>query len=214
MSTGGQWAVVVPVKELRRAKTRLAHLDAESRAELALAMAADVVAAAVAADPVAGVVVVTNDLLAASTLAAAGARVVADSADAGIDAALVEAARTATTLWPRCGVAALSADLPCVTPAELGHALDRAAAHSRSIVADRTGDGTTLLAVAPGVPLDPRYGRASRARHVLSGAHQLAADDLPGLTLDVDTAEDLDAALALGPGPRTAAVMLRRDRGR
>ena len=50
------------------------------------------------------------------------------------------------------------------------------------------------------------FGGASRARHAAAGAAELDLDDMPGLRRDVDTPEDLRAAVALGAGPRTAAL--------
>jgi 2-phospho-L-lactate guanylyltransferase len=201
-----RWAVVVPVKELGVAKTRLALPDAE-RAALALAMACDVVAAAVACDAVDGVVVVTNDLRAAACLEPLGARVVADAADAGLNPALADGARLARTLWPRHGVAALASDLPCALPAELADALGAAAAYERGVLPDARGDGTTLLTAAPGQELDPRYGAASYAAHVGSGARALPYGRWPSLERDVDTPADLAAAVALGVGPATARAL-------
>ena len=54
----GRWSLVVPVKRVENAKTRLA-LDVEVLAARAIAMAVDTVAAALASDAVANVVVVT-----------------------------------------------------------------------------------------------------------------------------------------------------------
>lgn len=210
MATTEQWAVVVPVKLLALAKSRL-PLSPARRADLALAMACDVVLAARAAVRVDGVVAVTNDVRAASALDALGARVVADSADAGLDEALVEGARTARSLWPRSGVAALSGDLPCATAGVIDAALAAAAVHDRAVLPDRRDDGTTVLTAGAGLSLQPSYGAASRARHVLGGAHQIDPTGLERLRLDVDTAEDLAAAIALGVGPHTAAVMLAPD---
>ncbi len=204
-----RWVVVVPVKELRLAKSRLAHLSPSARADLALAMASDVVAAAVTAPTVSGVVVVTNDARAAAELGVLGARVIADASDSGLDDALVDGARTARSLWPRDGVAAVSSDLPCATPEALAILLDRAVGVSLGVLADRRGDGTTVLTAAPGSDLTPSYGPASRARHVLGGHVQLDAGGLDRLCLDVDTSDDLADALALGVGGHTSAVMLR-----
>jgi 2-phospho-L-lactate guanylyltransferase len=53
-----RWSVIVPVKELHAAKSRLNRPD---RADIALAMARDTVRAAAAATAVAEVVVVTDD---------------------------------------------------------------------------------------------------------------------------------------------------------
>ncbi len=71
---------------------------------------------------------------------------------------------------------------------------------------DAAGVGTTLYAVPPGGEFRPMYGGASRARHAAAGAAELAAGGIPGLRQDVDTPDDLRAAVALGVGPRTAEV--------
>lgn len=201
-----RWAVVVPVKELPVAKTRLV-LPAAEREALALAMALDVVRAAVACPVVDGVLAVTNDARAAAALAPLGARVVADGSDAGLNPALVDGARLARNLWPRHGVAALASDLPCVTATELAGALGAAAAFGTAVLPDDRGDGTTLLTAGPGHDLDPRYGSASRHAHVAAGAVQLPRGSWPTLERDVDTPDDLVAALALGVGPATFAAL-------
>ena len=205
-----QWVVVVPVKELRVAKTRLGLPD-EARMDLALAMACDVVAAAVACGAVAGVLVVTNDLRAAAAVEPLGARVVADVADAGLNPALADGARYAASLWPRAGVASVSSDLPCLRPAELAAALDAATAYDRAVLADASGGGTTLLTARPGVVLEPRYGVSSRHAHVTAGVVPLPAGAWPSLERDVDTPADLAAALALGVGPATARLAPRLE---
>ncbi|MDQ1709453.1 MAG: 2-phospho-L-lactate/phosphoenolpyruvate guanylyltransferase [Frankiaceae bacterium] len=202
-----RWVVVVPVKELRLAKTRLTEFTAQQRAEIALAAARDVVAAAAGCPLVDAVYVVTNDLLAADTLGGDGARVIADTADSGLNPALEDGARIAAGWHPRAGVAALSADLPALTPAELGEALGAAGA-PRCFVTDHARSGTTMLTAAPGVPLVPSFGPASRELHLRSGAVELLGD-WPGLRRDVDTAADLAAAAAGPLGEHTAAVLRR-----
>ena len=56
-----EWVVVVPVKRLDRAKTRLSTRPAPERRALALAFALDTVRAAITCPGVVGVVVVTDD---------------------------------------------------------------------------------------------------------------------------------------------------------
>jgi 2-phospho-L-lactate guanylyltransferase len=198
--------VVVPVKRLQEAKSRL-YAPGRPRpdhAALALALAVDTVAAAGAAAAVARVLVVTDDPEAAAAVRAAGALVVADEPDAGLNPALAYGARRAAAADPTAGVALLSADLPALRPAELTAALAAAAEHPRSFVPDAAGGGTTLLAARPGVPVDPRYGAGSAAAHLASGAVGLTGD-WPSLRRDVDTPADLLAAAALGLGPATRA---------
>jgi 2-phospho-L-lactate guanylyltransferase len=200
-----RWSVVVPVKRLDVAKSRLGLPDA-ARAELALAMALDTVAAALACDRVGLVVAVTDDPAAAPALRGLGATVVPDVPDAGLDAALLYGARVAAVDAPTCGVAALAADLPALRPGDLARALDAAAQHAVALVSDAAGTGTTLLTAAVGATLPVAFGAGSRDRHVAAGAVEL---DVSTSTLrrDVDTLADLAGAAAAGLGPRTAAAI-------
>jgi len=201
------WTVVLPVKVLARAKSRLAVLAGSRRADLALALASDTVSAVVACPEVARVLVVTSDATAGSRLAALGARVVPDEPGDGLNAALRHGASVAADRWPGSGVAALAADLPALRPAELGRALRAASAvGGAAFVPDAAGVGTTMYAAAPGVVFRPMFGGASRARHASAGAVELCLDGVLGLRRDVDTPEDLRAAVALGAGFRTAEV--------
>jgi 2-phospho-L-lactate guanylyltransferase len=176
------------------------------RTATSLAFAVDVVTAALRAAGVRQVLVVTDDPGAAETLAAVGARVVADVPDAGLNPALTHGIELLRA-DPGLGVATLSADLPALQPADLAAALASVPDGGRAFVADAANTGTTLLAAAPGAVLTPGYGEGSRAVHLASGALQLPGT--PGLRLDVDTPEDLLEALRLGVGAATAAVAAR-----
>jgi len=200
------WSVVIPVKVLARAKSRLAGLAGPTRPELALAMAADTVRAAVACPEVAAVVVVTDDLTAARTLSALGAQVVADEPDAGLNPALAHGAAVAAVARPDCGTAALAADLPALRPAELSRGLAAAAQWPEAFVADAQGTGTTLYAARPGAAFRPRFGLGSAARYREGGATEIVLADVPSLRSDVDTPADLQNAISLGVGPRTAEL--------
>lgn len=205
------WTLIVPLKPLRHAKSRLAPVAGLLRPELALAFAQDTVAAALGCAAVARVLVVTDDPRAAGRLAALGATTVPDRPAAGLNAALAhgaEAARTLPGMPPGGWVAALSADLPALRPEELGRVLDAAAAYPRAFLADTQQVGTTLLGAAPGQRLGPRFEGASRLRHRASGAHELTLDDVPTVRRDVDTPDDLRAAVLLGLGPHTSALTL------
>jgi 2-phospho-L-lactate guanylyltransferase len=205
-----QWTLVVPVKPLARAKSRLADTaDDGVRPGLALAFAQDTVAAALACPTVADVAVVTDDADAARQLAALGAGIVPEEAGGGLNAALTHGAAVVRASRPQSPVAALNADLPALRPAELTRVLAAAGQFPRAFLPDAAGIGTTLLAVAPGLPLAPAFGTDSRARHRRSGAVELRLDAVDSVRQDVDTGADLRSALALGVGPRTAAVAAR-----
>lgn len=213
------WCLVVPVKPLDRAKTRLAGPDIGDglRASLALAFAADAVASALTAKLVAGVVAVTDDPLAAEVLAALGATTVPDLPDAGLNPAFSHGAEFAREIHGDIGVVAAAADLPALRAPELDAVLAAISAPgssrvSRKFIPDAHDIGTTMLFAPPGVPLDPRFGGPSSRAHLASGAELLDLPDIASLRRDVDTAEDLAAAARLGVGPRTAAL-LARDSG-
>ncbi|MET8679471.1 2-phospho-L-lactate guanylyltransferase [Streptomyces sp. NPDC004647] len=203
----GGWSLVVPLKPLSLAKSRLAGAAGDGlRPGLALAFAQDTVAAALDCPAISDVVVVTDDPLAVAELTALGARAVPDTPGAGLNAALAHGARTVREDRPAAPVAALNADLPALRPGELARVLAVAGAFPRAFLADAAGVGTTFLSAAPGVALDPAFGGPSRARHRTSGAAEILLAGVDSVRRDVDTGEDLRAALALGVGPRTAAA--------
>ncbi|WP_062205838.1 2-phospho-L-lactate guanylyltransferase [Streptomyces sp. NBRC 109706] len=199
------WALVVPLKPLGRAKSRLADAvgDAGRRA-LALAFAEDTVGAALACRSVRNVAVVTDDPLAARRLGALGALVVADEPAAGLNAALAHGAALLRARDAERPVAALNADLPALRPAELSRVLAAAEGYERSFLPDAAGVGTTLLAARGRTALAPAFGGPSRARHRASGAVELPLAGVDSVRRDVDTGADLAVALTLGVGPRTA----------
>jgi 2-phospho-L-lactate guanylyltransferase len=225
--SGLSWTVLIPVKRLLAAKTRLRGAVADvPHEQLVLALARDTVLAALRCPAVGRVVVVTNDPAAQTAMASLGAVVLPDAPDAGLNQAL---AYGATTMRARLhasdtpGVVAIAADLPALRPEDLATALRAAAdlssarpgglvpglpapAARRAFVADAAGTGTVLLAAPPGQPLKPSFGQGSAAAHAAGGA--VALDhDLPGLRRDVDTAADLADAARLGLGPHTSALL-------
>ncbi|WP_329479722.1 2-phospho-L-lactate guanylyltransferase [Kribbella sp. NBC_01484] len=200
------WILAIPVKRTAIAKSRLASAYPQHRPELARAFAVDTTAAALASPLVRAVLVVTDDPVVAADVSAVGARVVPDLPAAGLNEALLHGATVAAAEFPGNGVAALSADLPALRPAELTAVLAACVA-PRSFVIDQPGTGTTLLAAAPGVALDPRFGVGSALAHQASGAIPIELAGIESVRRDVDTAADLAHAVQLGVGPATADVM-------
>ncbi|WP_280718471.1 2-phospho-L-lactate guanylyltransferase [Kitasatospora sp. MAP5-34] len=202
----GGWSLVLPVKPLALAKSRLGPFAGARRPELALAFALDTVTAALACPLVGRVLVVTQDTCAARQLARLGAVVVDGEPDGGLNPALAHGAEYARRIAPRAPLAVLSADLPALRPAELARVLGAVPPAGRAFLADTPGIGTTLLACSPGARLGPAFGGGSRARHAAGGAYEIGLPDVPSVRRDVDTGADLAEALALGVGPHTAAV--------
>lgn len=203
-STG--WSVVVPMKDTRRAKSRMPGSPGERR-ELAIVMARDTLSAIVETESVHEVVVVCEREEDRESFQVPGVRVAVRS---GLD--LNESIRAGVSLVraedPDRDVAALPGDLPYLRAGELEAALSHAAQQPRAVVADRTGAGTTLLTARGGHELDPRYGWGSLGRHRDTGAVPLSVPMWSGVRRDVDEEGDLVPGPALGR--RTRALLARR----
>ena len=179
---------LIPVKELSQAKARLAPvLDGERRRELALALYRDVLAAALACPALDGVAVVSRDRDALTLAVEAGAEGLSEPG--GLNEALTSASQT----MAERGVdrlVVLAADLPLATPDDIA----TIAQADADVALVRSEDGgTNALALAPGA-IAFRFGPDSARRHLAAAD---AADlrslrlDLPTLTLDIDTPDDL-----------------------
>lgn len=201
-----RWIVVVPVKPPARGKSRL-DVTGVDRAALAHAIALDTLEAATRCELVAQVVVVTNDpALARESAAIPALRFVPEGDGRGLDAAIATgmAAMDPNARMPR---AALLGDLPALRPADLADALGAAASVDRGVVPDAEGTGSTLVTASAGVEWASSFGDGSFERHVALGCAPLPVSDASTLRRDVDTVDQLDAARALGLGPRTAALL-------
>ena len=191
-----RFALLVPVKLLALAKSRLEVAGAAGREPMMRAFAGDALEAARLARRGARIYVVTDE-----PGFDEGAVRLEDAGDGDLNRALVHAAREVRLREPDLGVAAMCADLPSLTAADLDAGL-AAGLSPRWFVADADGTGTTLLVAGPGVGLEPHFGPGSARRHEESGAVPVRAE-VATLRRDVDTSEDLADARALGVGRRT-----------
>ncbi len=211
MAEGSRWAVVIPVKPASLGKSRLSVAGVD-RIALARAIALDTIAAAAACPAVAQVFVVTDDGgLVALASGITGLRFIAESqtpgGPRGIDAAVALGAEAAGERMPR---AALLGDLPALRPADLTDALAAAASVDRGVVSDGESVGSTLVTARAGVAWASAFGVDSFARHLALGCVALGIPDASTLRRDVDTAEQLAAAEALGLGARTRGLVAER----
>jgi 2-phospho-L-lactate guanylyltransferase len=199
------FALLVPVKALALAKSRLSVTGLQDREALMRAFALDAIAAAVRSPAVAQVHVVTDD----AGFELDGVRRLPDEGDGDLNRALHHASLRVRLEDPDLAVAAMCADLPSLRTEDLTDALS-AGLTPRWFVADADGTGTTLLAAGPGVGLEPHFGTGSARRHEESGAAPVRAG-LATLRRDVDTEDDLEAARVLGVGEHTDRVLHRPD---
>jgi 2-phospho-L-lactate guanylyltransferase len=202
------WTVVIPVKRLDVAKSRL-NLPPGKRRAVALAMAMDVAGAARDCPEVKRVLAITSDEQAAEALRGYGVDVADDVHDGGLNAALRHGIAVARAEGAGA-VAILSADLAALTPGAVATALRSVPACRSGVVADRAGTGTTVMAMAAESSIEPSYGVGSFGRHVALGAADLTSGAAAALRLDVDSLDDLRDAMVLGVGPHTRAVIAQR----
>ena len=204
------WAVV-PIKQLERAKERLAPLlPPERRRALMLAMFEDVLMALAATPGLAGLAVVTVDPEASRLAAEYGARLIEAGARNGHTGA-VAAAATLLAQEGRAGMLTLPGDIPLVTPAEVKSLV---AAHrpapAFTIAPSRDELGSNAIICSPPNAVPLRFGADSFFPH-LRAAEECGIRPtvlrLPGIALDVDTPEDLAAFAALRSPTRTRALL-------
>lgn len=200
-----QYAVLVPVKPLALAKSRLVGLADDRRQALAAAFALDTVAVAAATPGVVGVLVVTDDFRFAAELTDRGCAVIPDGVTGDLNGSLVQAAHEAARRWPQARLAAVCADLPALRTADLATALRAVPDDRPGFVADAAGSGTTTYA-AELAHFAPQFGPGSRAAHLDAGCVEITGA-LASLRQDVDGPADLAQARALGVGPATAAAL-------
>jgi len=204
------WAAV-PVKEFVGAKQRLAALlTPQQRQALAAAMLEDVLAA-LAATPLAGIMVNTVDPVATELARRYGALVVTDGARDGHTGAVMAMARILDAEG-RAGMLTVPGDIPRVTSAEIAAVIEaRRPAPSLTIVPAHDERGSNAMLCSPPTVMPLRFGDDSFLPH-LAAARALGIEPtivkLPGIALDIDQPADLEALRRATPHVATRAISL------
>ncbi len=211
------WAVV-PIKQLHRAKQRLTScLSAGERRLLAVTMLGDVLLALSKSSRLAGFSVVTGDATVIALAKDYGAGVIETQADCGQSAALYQA----TGLLADTGVSRvmiLPGDTPLVTAAEIDAvASSMHSADSVTVVANCQGTGTNCMASFLPLPIPLAFGLNSFPQHcsfIEDAGLKVVSLALEGLTLDIDTRDDLLALRQLTPRTHTQKLLAGHQFGR
>jgi 2-phospho-L-lactate guanylyltransferase len=140
--------------------------------------------------------------------------VLPDPADEGHVAAALAGIARAEVDGADC-VVLLPGDCPLLDPKELDRLLTGIPSSFVSVVPDRHGAGTNALVLSPPGAIRPAFGEGSCARHVAAAREAgipFAVEELPSLSLDLDTPADIVAltrVLAAAPrrARRTAKVL-------
>ena len=189
------WAIV-PVKPLRRGKSRLAGtLTEDERTELNRALLQHTLETLSELKEVDGVLVVSRDPNALTIARNHGARTVQEDGQPELNTALKRATIVAQVYATR-GVLVLPADLPLVTREDILALIQRAVEPPVVVIApDRHKKGTNALLISPPGLIEYDFGENSFQRHcklVKKAGARLEIVDLPSLGLDLDVPEDFE----------------------
>ena len=195
--------VLVPMKPLATAKSRLAPVVPEMRRQAAaLYMLRRVLDAGVGATGAEACRLVGGDEMVRRIAEQAGCRWVPEQGH-DLNSSLWAAMQESVSRGSQA-VLFLPADLPQATPSDVAAVVAASAGLAKPVgVVARNDGGTNALLVPAGLAFPPLLGVGSYVRHtdaVRSRGAVLVAADAPGLAVDVDTPEDLTWAEAHADG--------------
>lgn len=203
--------ILVPVKNLRNAKQRLAPvLDQASRTQLAQAMVTDVLETLDSWSDRPEVAVVTTDAYVRDLAAQLGFRIIADH-----DRSETDAIDMATEICVSEGMSSalvIPGDIPLIEISELQAILGSGPKKGTVLTPAADGRGTNAAYRSPANLFPLRFGNDSFKPH-LNAARATGLPcvvlSLPGIALDIDNPADLQQ-LAAAPGERRSQALARQ----
>jgi 2-phospho-L-lactate guanylyltransferase len=193
------WAIV-PVKPLRRGKSRLSGvLSEDERTALNHCLLANTLDVLASVSQIEHTLVVSRDPQALALARAHGARTVQEQGLPQLNIAIARATVVAINHAVR-GVLILPADLPLLTGTDVQALVERATEPPVVVISpDRHGHGTNALLVSPTGRIHFSFGAGSFERHcglARKAGARLEICDRPNLALDVDLPQDLELVKA------------------
>lgn len=188
------WAII-PVKPLRRGKSRLAKvISAEERANLNQYLLKHTIQVLSTIKEIENILVISRDTEALALARDLGARTVQEYGSPGLNTALSRAVEIAKT-YGTCGILVVPADLPRLDAEDIKKILIHKEKPPVVVIApDRKREGTNALLVCPPDLIEFKYGIGSFEKHSQAARDagvRLEICDLPSLELDLDDPEDL-----------------------
>lgn len=183
---------VVAVKGLERGKYRLAGVLTEAERHLLIKTMLDDVLDALRGTPgIATINVLSSDV---TVLPNDVERIV--DPGTGLNAAIAYAARVLSNDGAH-SMLYLPADLPLITPDDIGALMAAAKEHDAVIAPDARHCGTNALLLTPPQLIEPQFGEQSFTAHVQAmrgaGVRSMQIVERPGLAHDIDMPADLHA---------------------
>ena len=194
------WAIV-PVKPLRRGKSRLAGtLSEDERTHLNQLLLDHTLKTLTDLKEIEKILVVSRDPAALSLAREHGAHTVREDGSPQLNTALARATVVAQVYATR-GVLVLPADLPLMNKEDINALIERATNPPVVVIApDRHEEGTNALLISPAGLIEYDFGPDSFRRHcerAKKAGARLEVVSLPSLGLDLDLPEDLEMVLKL-----------------
>jgi len=184
---------IVPLKIIKKSKTRLSALPPQDRAKLTVAMLSNVLSALKKSRGIGDVTVVSADKSASRIASRHGAKFLPERRRHGLNSALrlaieeLEQRNTGTAMI-------IHADLPLLTSRDVDKFLSRAKGFQIAIVPCKNGTGTNALLLRPPNAIPPVFGKGSFETH-LSLAKKTKFRwrvlRIRGIQFDIDDPRDL-----------------------
>ena len=195
------WAIV-PVKPLRRGKSRLAGtLSEDERTHLNQLLLEHTLKTLTNLKEIEQILVVSRDPAALSLARDHGARTVRETAGSPQLNTALKRATVVAQVYATRGVLVLPADLPLMTREDILALVERATKPPVVVIApDRREEGTNALLICPAGLIEYDFGHGSFQRHcerARQAGARLEVVTLPSLGLDLDLPEDLEEVLKL-----------------
>jgi 2-phospho-L-lactate guanylyltransferase len=189
------WAIV-PVKPLRRGKSRLSSiLSEDERTALNQQLLSNTLRTLSLVNQIDKIMVVSRDPAALTLARDFGARTVLENGNPELNMALRRAAMVAKTQMAN-EILIIPADLPLITKEDVESFLTRKAKPPEVIISpDRRKDGTNMLYISPAGLINFHYGTGSFQKHMSeakSTGARIEIVESTSLGLDLDVPEDLE----------------------
>ena len=191
----GLWAIV-PVKPLRRGKSRLSGvLNEDERALLNYTMLGNTLRTLAEVPEIDQILVVSRDPSALALAREYGARTVQEDGQPELNTALRRATVVAN-MYAAQEILIIPADLPLISCKDIQSVINLAAQPPVVVIApDRRNDGTNALYMSPAGIIEYHYGPGSYQLHLEQAKRKGIRVEICHLTtlgLDLDLPEDLD----------------------
>jgi 2-phospho-L-lactate/phosphoenolpyruvate guanylyltransferase len=189
------WAII-PVKPLRRGKSRLAGtLSEDERAVLNYTMLNNTLKTLKSVRGINEIIVVSRDPAALSLAREHHARTVKEDGSPELNLALKRATGVALAYNAR-SILILPADIPLISEEVIAELLAKAGTPPEIVITpDRRGDGTNAMLISPPGIMNFSYGPSSFNLHVKQAQEKgitIKVFRHPSLELDLDLPEDLE----------------------